>query len=125
MESLISAIDECWVSHHGPMKELIIDGETAIAQGWESKEYFARKSIKVTIRASGQHARFVERRGALLRESLHKIDTQLEQENIRDIPFPQRLSEAVFAGNALISINNATPYPVSYTHLTLPTICSV
>ena len=92
------------------MKELILDGETALAQGWESKEYFARKSIKVTIRAPGQHARFIERRGALLRESLHKVDSQLETENILDIPFPQRLAEAIYAGNALISINNSTPY---------------
>ena len=80
MEELITAIEECWVSHHGPMKELILDGETALAKGWESREYFARKTIKVTIRAPGQHARLIERRGALLRESLHKIDTQPDQE---------------------------------------------
>ena len=67
----------------------------------------------MTIRAPGQHARFIERRGALTRESLRKIDTQLDQEFI-DIPFPQRLSEAVFAGNALISINNAKPYQGLY-----------
>ena len=71
MEELIKAIDECWAAHHGPMKELILDGETALPKGWESREYFVRKTIKVTIRAPGQHARFIERRGALLRESLH------------------------------------------------------
>ena len=68
----------------------------------------------MTVRAPGQHARFIERRGALLRDSLHKIDTQLEHEQIHDIPFPQRLSESVFAGNALISINHATPYQGLY-----------
>ena len=114
MEGHITAIDECRVSHHGPMKELILDGETALAKGLESREYFARKTIEVTFRAPGRHARFIERRGALLRESLHKIDTQLGHEQIHDIPFPQRLSEAVFAGSALISINNATPYEGLY-----------
>ena len=73
-----------------------------------------KKTINVTIRAPGQHARSIERRGALLRESLHKIDTQLDQEQIHDIPFPQRLIEAVFAGNASISISNATPYQGLY-----------
>ena len=34
--------------------------------------------------------------------------------NIHDTPFPQRLSESVFAGNALISINHATPYQGLY-----------
>ena len=29
MEELIPAIDEVWVAIHGPMKEFIIDGETA------------------------------------------------------------------------------------------------
>ena len=106
METLISAIDEMWVSHHGPMKELIVDGETALAKGWESREYFARKGIKEIVRASGQHARFIERRGALLREVLLKIDTQLTAEGINDIPFPQRLSEGTFSGNAILSINS-------------------
>ena len=114
MEALIPAIDECWCCHHGSMKELILDGEGALAKDWDSRDYFSRKSIKVTIRAPGQHARFIERRGALLRESLHKIETQLQDENIHDIPFPQILAEAIFSGNALISINNATPYNAVY-----------
>ena len=114
MESLIQAIDEMWVSIHGPMKEFIIDGETAIAKGWESREYFKRKGIKEIIRAPGMHARFIERRGALLRDTLHKIDTQLQEEGIPDIPIQQILSEAIFAGNALISVNSTTPYNALY-----------
>ena len=114
MESLIQAIDEMWVSHHGPMKEFIIDGETAIAKGWETRDYFKRKGIKEVIRATGMHARFIERRGALLRDALHKMDTQLAEEGIVDIPISQLLSEAVFAGNALISVNDTTPYNALY-----------
>ena len=114
MESLIQAIDEMWVSIHGPMKEFIIDGETAIAKGWETREYFKRKGIKEVIRATGMHARFIERRGALLRDTLHRIDTQLAEEGITDIPIQQVLSEAIFAGNALISVNDTTPYNALY-----------
>ena len=116
MEHLIAGIDACWVGLHGPMKEFIMDGETAIAQGWESRDYFTRKGITVHIRAPQQHARFIERRGALLREHIHRIDSQLRTEGIPkgDIPFPQRLSESVFAGNALLSINATTPYNSIY-----------
>jgi len=110
MEVLIQAIDDVWVSIHGPMKEFIIDGETAIAKGWESKEYFKRKGIKETIRAPGMHAHFIERRGELMRQALHRIDTQLAHEGITDIPIQQRVNETVFSGNALLSINNTTPY---------------
>ena len=51
----------------------------------------------------------IERRGALLRDQLHKTDTQLRDEGIT-LPFPQRLAEAVFAGNALLSISGHTAY---------------
>ena len=52
METLITAIDEMWVGLHGPMGELILDGETALAKGWETREYFTRKGIKPVIRVS-------------------------------------------------------------------------
>lgn len=114
MDTLIEGIDGIWCGIRGPMKELIIDCETAIFKGWETKEYFRRKGISVIIRAPGQHARFVERRGTLLRYVLHKVDAQLEREGITDIPFLQRLSESTFSGNALSSINDTTPYNAVY-----------
>ena len=116
MEDLIAAIDEIWVRVHGPPKEFIIDGETAIAKGWETRAYFKAKGIKVTIRAPGMHAHFIERRGALFRNSLHLVDTQLEQEGIQDIPIDLRVGESVFAGNAMLSIKNTTPYIALYGH---------
>ena len=56
----------------------------------------------------------MERRGALLRDTLHKVDSQLATEGIVSIPIEQRVSEAIFAGNALISINTTTPYNAVY-----------
>ena len=46
METLISAIDEMWVSHHGPMKELIVDGETALAKGGNPENTLPEKASK-------------------------------------------------------------------------------
>ena len=43
-----------------------------------------------------------------MRGTIHRIDAQLKAEGIR-IPFEQRLSEPVFAGDALITINNTSP----------------
>ena len=114
MDQLIGGIDDIWVKIHGPMKEFIMDGETAIARDYQAHNYFQRKGIKVLIRAPGMHARFIERRGALLRDALHKIDTQLAEEGITEIPIEQRLNEAVFAGNAMLSINGTTPYNALY-----------
>ena len=104
----MSAVDS-WVSIFGPMKELIVDGETAITQGAAFKAYADRKGITVRERAPGQHARIVERRGALLRDALHRMDSQLEIEGLQ-VSFPERLSECTYSGNALVSVNGATPY---------------
>ena len=113
MATLIAGIDEVWVGIHGPMKELIVDGETAL-KGGDTQLYMKRKGIHLIIRGPGQHARFIERRGALLRDVLHKIDSQLVEEGLTDVPFGMRLREAIFVGNALLSVNDTTPYNALY-----------
>ena len=117
-EDLVLGIDT-WVAIHGPMKELIVDGERGIVIAQLTKDYCDRKGITIHQRAPQQHARVIERRGAVLRDSIHRMDEQMKEEGIYNVPFLERLNECVFAGNALISVT------VSYTHLTLPTICSV
>ena len=103
------------------MKELVVDGERGIVTAAETLDYCKAKGIKVHQRAPQQHARIVERRGALLRDAIHRLDSQLEEEGLT-VPFEQRLNECVFAGNALISVNNCTPYNALYGRnpLTLP-----
>ena len=113
-ESLIGALNDAWITIHGPMKELISDGETAIAEALSSGLFLARHGIKLCPRATDQHARYIERRGAIVRDQIHRTDAQLEHESITGIPFKYRLAEAVFAGNALISVNNTTPYNAVY-----------
>jgi len=65
------------------------------------------------VRAPQQHARYIERRGALLRQSLHVIEDQLRTEGIT-VTFPILLAEAVFAGNCLTFVGGVTPYQVVY-----------
>ena len=108
--TILDAVDEMWFSHHGAMQEFIMDGERAVAISGDAADAFKRRGVKLHIRAPGQHARLVERRQALLRDALHKIDEQLISDGLQRIPMKQRLSEAVFAGNALLTINGATPY---------------
>ena len=47
------------------------------------------------------------------RDVIHRTDAQLKIEGLLDIPFEYRLAEAVFAGNALVTVNN-TPYNAVY-----------
>ena len=108
-ETLMGAIDTLWISTHGAPKELIVDGETGIAVSAKTTAYLARKGTKLHVRAKDQHARFVERRGALLRDSIHRAQSQLREEGIQDVPFRTVLAEAVFAGNALLTVNGSTP----------------
>ena len=64
-------------------------------------------------RAPQQHARYIERRGALLRQTLHVIEGQMKAEGII-VTFPMLLAEAVFAGNCLKYVGGVTPYQVVY-----------
>ena len=112
-DTLIGTIDECWVSVHGPMQELIIDGEKGVSSV-VGMAYCFEKGIKRNIGGVGQPARFVERRGALMRDILHRCDEKLLAEGITDTPIVLRVGEAVFVGNALISVNNSTPYNALY-----------
>ena len=114
METLIEAIDKIWVSIHGPMREFIIDGETALAKGWLPREYFKEKGINVIIKPPGSHAKYIARRGALTRDVLHRVMIQLEKDGITGIPFPQVLGEVTFSGNALLTVNKSTPYNALY-----------
>ena len=111
--TLLDAITEIWLQHHGAPKEFLMDGERGVAVSHEAKEFFDNHSIKLTVRATGKHCHFIEKRGDLLKTQLRKLDTSCKQEGI-SIPFPRLLAEAVFAGNALISINQTTPYNALY-----------
>ena len=110
----MKTIDDIWVSVHGPTKELITDCEGGIVLSDKTKQYLARKGIKLCPRGKDQHARYIERRGTLLRDVIHRVEGQLEEEGIADILFECILVEAVFCGNAMITVVGSTPYNALY-----------
>ena len=49
-----------------------------------------------------------------MKYSVRRCTSQLQEEGLNRVPFSQRLSEAVFVGNAMLTINGATPYNCVY-----------
>ena len=76
-EDLCEAVETCWYQIWGSFKHLVIDGESGI-NSQAARTYLERLGIKLDARAVGQHARMIERRGAILRHSMHCIEEQLE-----------------------------------------------
>ena len=76
-EHCVPANDELWISTHGAPKELVDDGESGMARSDTFNRYLARKGIRPHARGKDQHARFVERRGALLRDSVQPLQRGL------------------------------------------------
>ena len=69
-QELLTALNRIWMSIHGPMQQLITDGESALTSD-RVQAQLKRQGTLVKVRAPGQHARFIERRGAILRVTLH------------------------------------------------------
>ena len=94
-DTLMKAIDTGWLTIHGPMKELITDGESGIVASQRTRDFLSRKGITLHPRGKDQHARFVERRGALLRDTIHRVEGQLQEEGLVGIPFESILAECL------------------------------
>jgi len=96
-KDLWEALATTWLTHHGPMTELITDGESGVVESTTFQNELKARGIKLQVRAPQQHARYIERRGALLRHGMHVIESQLKREGVA-VSFATLLSEAVFAG---------------------------
>ena len=71
-----------------------MDNESGLARSEAAKRYFARKGIQLQTRGKEQHAPHIERRGALLRDTIHKIESQIKEEGLT-VPFASILADAV------------------------------
>ena len=69
-QDLLDALYTSWIAVHGPMEHWYIDGESGLHTD-AVLATLSREGIEVKTRAPGQHARFIERRGAMLRTCLH------------------------------------------------------
>ena len=90
------------------MQVLIFDGETGLDDP-AATQYFELKGITKRTSAPGQHVRICDRRTQVLRDTVHKISSQLSEEGI-SLPLSRVLAEATYAGNALTSIRGVSPY---------------
>ena len=110
----MKAINSIWTNVHGPPQELILGKESAVKLSQAVERQLLQQGIKVHLHSKGQHEKFIERRGSLLQDSLHRVDGQLAEEGINDIQIADRLSEAVFSGNAMLTVGGSTPYNALY-----------
>ena len=99
---------DMWIGTFGAMQVLIFDGEQGL-QDEEARIFFEIKGITKRTSAVGQHTRIVDRRTQVLRDTLHKISSQMAEEGL-PVEVTRVLSEAVYAGNALTTINGQSPY---------------
>ena len=112
-EELFEAMMTSWITIHGPMEELIVDGESGVTVSHVMEKELKARNIRLTVRAVNQHARYIERRGAILRQAMHSIEGQLKREHVT-VSFAVLLAEATFAGNCLTYVGGVTPYQVVY-----------
>ena len=106
--TLLDALHVCWISIFGAMQKLYSDGESGMTSG-NSKQHFIRQGIELKIRAPEQHARHIERYGAILRVCMHVTEEQCKREGIA-ITIKMLLAQCLFMGNSLTSVGSATPY---------------
>ena len=105
---LLNALDAAWIAVFGPMSVLIWDGETGLDDD-ESTTYFQLRGITKRTAAPNQHTRIADRKIAVLRDTVHKLNTQVTSDGV-NVPFVRIVAEATFALNALTSVNGMSPY---------------
>ena len=106
--TLLDAFDTVWVAIFGPPQVLLFDGEAGLNDD-ESTTYFQLRGITKRTAAPRQHTRIVDRKIAILRDTLHKLNTQLSEDGLH-VPMRRLLCESTFALNSLTSVNGCSPY---------------
>ena len=76
-------------------------------------EELKRRGVTIDVRAPQQHARFIERRGAILRHAMHTTEEQMQREGL-PCTFDSLLAHSIFAGNSLTHVGGVTPYNVVF-----------
>ena len=109
-DQLLENIAVAWTSIFGPMKTLVTDPESGLNTP-SAIGRLKRTGTILKIKGKDQHARYVERRGAVLRHSLHVAQTQADREGL-NITFKELLAHCTFAGNSLTHVGGVTPYQV-------------
>ena len=111
-DTLLQALWTAWIGHHGPMEELVIDGEGGLNTE-RARAKLRLEGIKLTTRAPGQHASTAERAGQLIRLVIHLMIEQMVKEGIK-LPIKMVACHAFFVLNAIFGKNGHTSYQAVY-----------
>ena len=110
--TLLEAITCRWIRPFGAPEMMIWDGETSLSSD-EAKVWADRWNIELIIRPKDKKAWIAERHHEILRQQLHKTQSQLAADGIK-LPFKSMLAECELAKNALLSTGQGTPYVSLY-----------
>ncbi|CAK0884433.1 unnamed protein product [Prorocentrum cordatum] len=110
--TLLSALWTAWIGIHGPMEQLVIDGEGGLNSD-RAKATLKAEGIELITGAPGQHAHTAERSGQMLRLVIHMIVEQMVKEGIT-LPIKIVVSQAFFVMNAIYGKNGCTSYQCVY-----------
>ena len=111
-DDILRFIVDRWLRIYGPMGTLLSDQEGGIASE-QAAIWAERNNITLRLRPKGAHATIIERHHAMVRDIIHKIGTQAELERL-DIPFNDKLSEAIFAKNIFLNVGGYSPFQALY-----------
>ena len=110
--TLLEAYTTTWFQQHGPFKTLYCDGESGLTSD-SAKAELRRLGTNLLVRAPGQHARHIESRNAILRHTMHVLETELHRYSL-ELSFKRLLGEAMLATNAFTFYNGVSPYNALY-----------
>ena len=106
---LCKGFEEVWIGLFGPPQYLVMDEETGVHSSRYTADWAECLQIQLKFKAPRQEAWIIERHNELLRQQLHRMETQLQTEG-RTVRFGQTLNQALFAKNSLLTYNGHTPY---------------
>ena len=105
---LLEGISAIWISIHGPMKVLTLDQESSM-RGKGVDDWAIANGITLHYKAPRQKAWLVERHNEILRQSLHRVETQMMKESLV-CTFKTVLAIVTFMHNSLIGSQDSTPH---------------
>lgn len=105
---ILPALALCWFKVYGPPEVLISDKEGALLSE-EASVFFERYGCTIRPRPVGAHATTVERHHEILRQTFHRVKTQLQAEGL-EVDDAEIIGECFFSHNALVVVHGQTPY---------------
>jgi len=101
--TIIYVIALTWLRLYGAMRISIADQERDLMSD-EAAQWMDHWNIQMRAKEPGAHANIVERHHDLLRRMLLRVETQLADERMGNIPFSMILAECTLAKNLLLSV---------------------